>query len=80
MERKNKAKKSDVLERMKHFDEKKKLNRSLLIGSMKLDHSPNTHSRKEKGYLIGGKIDGFNSKPLKSARQKKTTGLLDAEN
>lgn len=68
MERKNKVKKSDVLERMKHFDERKKLNRSLLIGSMKLDHSPNTHSRKEKSYLVSGKIDGVNSKPLKSAR------------
>ena len=51
MDRKNKNKKTDVLERMKHFDERKKLNKSLLFGSMKLNHSPNTLARKEKNNL-----------------------------
>ena len=68
MERKNKNKKIDVLERMKHFDERKKLNKSLLISSMKLNHSPNTLARKEKNSLNATVIGDTSSRPLKSAR------------
>ena len=58
MERKNKNKKTDVLERMKHFDERKKLNKSLLISSMKLNHSPNTLMKKEKKINLNATVIG----------------------
>ena len=61
MERKNKNKKADVLERMKHFDERKKLNKSLLIGSMKLNHSPNTLARREKKANLNATVIGNNT-------------------